>query len=284
MQKTHSEVVQQIIDQLEKGVIPWKKTWTAVGGALNMVSKKPYRGINVFLLACAPYGSPYWLSFKQAQQLGGNIKKGSKSTGVVFFKMIEGEDKNGNAKSIPLLRTYPIFNLEQTEGIEAPVEVKRDFSPIQEAEYIIENMPQRPPISYGGDRAFYSPQRDSVQMPHKESFHREDFYYSTLFHELVHSTGSKTRLDRAGVRGFDYFGSNQYSQEELIAELGATMLSNRAGIEQELIGNSAAYIQSWLTVLKADKKILFTSSSAAQKAVDFILDEKYVHEEKENAE
>lgn len=272
-------VTQQIMERLEKGEIPWKRPWSGSAGVpINLRSKKPYRGVNVWLLGCTGYSSPYWASFKQVSESGGSIKKGEKSSLVVFWKPMsktiieEGENGEDLAveKSSFMLRYYRVFNVEQTEGLEdkIPHVEKIEFNPIEKCEEIMEEMPQRPEIKYGGGRAFYRPDDDFVQLPLKEHFHSPEEFYSTAFHELVHSTGHSSRLSR-DMKNF--FGSHDYSKEELVAEMGASFLCGTAGIENTTIDNSAAYIQSWLKKLNDDKKMVVFAASAAQRAAEFIL-------------
>lgn len=274
-------VTNRIMELLEQGQIPWKKPWASTGGARNLVSKKPYRGINQFLLNCSPYGSPYWLTYRQATDKGGQIRKGEKSTLVVFWKWLEPKESERVVESdrgprngkIPLLRYYNVFNLCQVDDIDPPEEGQPTeiFTPIEQAEQIIENMPQKPSIRYGGDRAYYAPELDYVQMPDREKFVSPEEFYCCLYHEAVHATGNTSRLGRKGVAETSYFGSHNYSQEECVAEMGASMLCGVAGIEQSTIENSAAYIQGWLRVLKNDKKLLVHAAAQAQRAADFIL-------------
>lgn len=277
-------VTNRIIEILEqKGDIPWRKPWKSTGGARNLITKKPYRGINQILLNCSQYSSPYWLSYKQAADKGGHIRKGEKASLVVFWKWINtvktpiSDDTNPadnpTINKIPLLRYYNCFNLEQVDGIPHPPEeqITYEFSAIERAEQIIENMQNQPDIQYGGDRACYSPMLDYVKIPNRETFHSPEGLYSTIFHELVHSTGHQNRLGRKGILEPSYFGSHLYSAEECVAEFGASMLCGHAGIEQQTIENSAAYIQGWLSVLKNDKKLAIIAAGQAQKAADYIL-------------
>ncbi|TSK08817.1 MAG: DUF1738 domain-containing protein [Geobacter sp.] len=275
-------VNQRIMELLERGTIPWRKTWN--GGSsmpMNLISKKEYRGVNVFLLGCQEFGSQWWLTFKQVQDRGGYVKKGSKSTPVVFWKWIDrkdgdepvGEGEQGDGGKVPLLRFYNVFNLEQTEGIEAPKteEVSNTFTPIERAEQIVAGMPYRPEINHGGNVAAYSPVLDYVKMPTPEAFLSSEEYYSTLFHELTHSTGHASRVGRKGILEPSYFGSHEYSKEELVAEMGAAFLCGHAGIEQRVLDNSAAYIQGWLKSLRNDRTFLIHAAAQAQKASDYIL-------------
>jgi antirestriction protein ArdC len=281
-------VTNQIMELLEEGTIPWHKPWKASGGAKNLVSKKPYRGINQFLLNCSPHSSPYWLTFNQTRQKGGQVRKGEKSTLVVFWKWIDHKDNDdqeadANTSStgkIPLLRYYNVFNLDQTDGIDPPKEeqIVNPFAPIEQAELLMQGMLNKPIIQYGGDRACYRPMLDSIKLPDREVFKSPEEFYCTAFHELAHSTGHSSRLHRKGVTEPAHFGSHDYSQEELVAEFGASMLCATASIEHQTIENSAAYIQGWLKVLKNDKKLAVIAAGQAQKAADYILN---VQEEKE---
>lgn len=274
----YEQVTARIMEILETGTVPWKKPWRASEGARNLISKKHYRGINQFLLNCSPYSSPYWLTYRQAADKGGQVRKGEKSTAVVFWKWLDpkavpDEDDNSVTGKVPLLRYYNVFNLNQIDGIKAPVEEQPDntFTPIEQAEQVISNMPHMPRIQYGGDRACYSPTFDCIKLPNQEAFKSPEEFYSTAYHELAHSSGHSSRLSRKGILEPSYFGSHDYSQEELVAEFGASMLCGFAGIEQQTIENSAAYIQGWLKVLKGDKKLAIIAAGQAQRAADFIL-------------
>lgn len=268
MKKAYEVITDKIIEIIEtKGVIPWKKPWRGTG-ARNIISKKSYRGINSFMLNSQEYENPYWLTFLQAKQLGGNIKKGEKGTPIVFFKFIDVEDE---VRKIPFLKYSTVFNIEQCEGIEIPKEEKKlDFNPIERAEEILKK--RNPVIKFGGDRAFFRPSDDFIQLPQKNEFYSEAEYYSTAFHELTHWTGHETRLDREGMKNI-HFGSESYSKEELIAEMGASLFNDECGMFNEVKENSTAYIQSWLKVLKNDKKMIISAGAAAQKAFDYIIGE-----------
>jgi antirestriction protein ArdC len=256
-------VTDKIVSLLEQGTVPWRKTWSAGSGMpRNMVSKKEYRGINVFLLSAMPYGSPYWLTYKQATDLGGNVKRGEKSSLVVFWKMLDKRNDEETADvtgKIPMLRYYNLFSVEQCEGITVPVDPEvtvNPFTPIERAEQIISGYKDRPNIHYGGNRAFYRPSEDRVQMPHEYTFERSEDFYAVLMHELSHSSGAKHRLARKEVMERNEFGSEDYSAEEICAELSASMLCAVAGISNETIDMSASYIKGWLSVLKQDKKAI----------------------------
>lgn len=284
MCKVYDVINSRIMELLEQGTVPWRKPWNAESNMpKNLISRKDYRGVNVFLLSCMPYSSPYWLTFKQVQDRGGYVRKGEKSTPVVFWKWIDKEDADtqdneitGTKGKVPLLRYYSVFNLDQVEGIKTPEpqEVIKEFNPIQKADEIIADMPLRPDIRHGGNRAYYSPSNDYIQLPHQHTFQSPEEYYSTAFHELAHATGHTSRVGRKSILEPSYFGSHEYSKEELVAEMGAAFLCGHTGIENRTIENSAAYIQGWLRKLKDDRTLLIHAAAQAQKAADFILNRK----------
>ena len=273
-------VTEKIVNLLEQGTIPWRKPWaTSQGMPKNLISMKEYRGINLFLLGCQQYSSPYWLTYKQATEKQCHIRKGEKSSLVVFWKMMDRNnadvvlnDTISNCK-LPLLRYYNLFNLEQCEGIESPTQEVQtyQFTPIQKAEQIVSSMKDRPEISYGSNKASYTPISDKVRMPNETQFEKSAEFYSVLFHELGHSTGHKTRLARKEVMECNEFGSESYGSEELVAELTSSMLCGVAGISNQTIDLAASYIDGWLSVIKKDKRLIVMAAAQAQKAADFIL-------------
>jgi len=274
MSKTVYEMVaNRIIEEMEKGVIPWRKPWTGVrAGAYNRVSRKPYTLLNQMLLK---YEGEY-ATFKQWQELGGRIRKGEKAEFVVFWKVLpvieEKEDGTKEEKSIPLLRYINVFHISQIEGVEPLEKPFNDLVPIDEADKLINEYVQREKIKYmetTSNKAYYSPGSDSVVVPAREQFPKIEEFYSTAFHELVHSTGHKSRLDRLEKTAF--FGSDAYSKEELCAEIGSAAIMNQLGIETAgTFKNSSAYCQSWLKVLKGDPRFVVSAASRADKAVNFI--------------
>lgn len=276
----HEIITEKVIAALEAGNVPWQQPWNAgAGGApRNLVSDKPYSGINPFLLQMHAYDkgltSPYWLTFKQAKTLGGSVVKGAESALVVFFKMTEVADRvTGEVKSVPCLRFYRLFNLDQTDGVKVPkgrvteLPESAPVPPIDAAEAIVSGFVNPPRIAEGVPQAFYRASDDLLNMPKRDTFTGPEEWYSTLFHELGHSTAHKSRLDRDIANAF---GSHDYGREELIAEMTSALLCNEAGITRTF-DNSAAYLASWIKVIRSDAKALVTAGSKAQKAADLIL-------------
>jgi len=266
-------VTEQVIKQLESGVAPWRKPWRAEMPC-NLVSGKEYRGMNVFLLGSQGHASRYWLTLNQANKLGGQVKKGEHSSLVTFWHIGEETIKADGSKTRPfLLRYYRVFNVCQTEGIAEKLglgESARPIASIELCEAIVAGMPNRPKLEQS-DRAWYRPSSDSVGMPARGLFNSSEEYYSTLFHELTHSTGHSSRIGREGIETLNTFGSESYSREELIAEMGAAMLCGVTGIAPATLQNSAAYLKTWIERLKSDSRLLVSAASAAQKAADYIL-------------
>ncbi len=278
-------VTEQILEIMAQGVIPWKKPWNARGSHRNLVSGKQYRGVNVFLLSCSPFSSPWWITFKPATEKGGKIRKGQKGRKVVFWKPLLINEENPTTgktekKKIFMLRYYTIFNLEQVDGIEAPVEPESEkLEPIAEAEKIVSDMQNCPDIlEAAGNKACYYPSRDEVQMPFFQDFDEAEKYYSTLFHELAHSTGHESRVSRPDMQKGNRFGSEDYSKEELIAEMTAAFLCGEAGILPATVENSVAYLQSWTAKFKEDSKMVVCAAAAAQKAADYILNRTFTEQ------
>ena len=281
----YQEVTDRIVKLLEEGTVPWRnpiKRGSGDGWPKNLQSGKGYRGINVFLLAVraweSGFSSDFWLTFKQAKAKGGAIRKGEKSSLVIFWKQIEKEDKEtGEEIKLPVLRHYNVFNVEQCDNIDAPDAPVPDsetvpFEPLDAAETIVTDYDRGPPIEFGGNRACYRPKSDVVIMPQPDDFTDRESYYATLFHELSHSTGHSSRLDRGLDTNLTPFGSPDYSREELIAEMSAAFLSAAAGISPPTIEQSAAYLDNWCKALKGDKRLVVNAAGAAQKSTDWILD------------
>ncbi len=241
-----------------------------------------YRGINLFLLSMLPFESPFYLTYKQCKEKGGKVKKGKKGFPVVFYKWIEKNDVNTQTgeiaeKKTPYLRYYTVFNTEQCEGLEVELPEKpelKEHDKIQACEAVVHSYINHPEISeqYTTKAAYY-PGQDKIVIPEIGQYENREEYYSTLFHEMVHSTGHLSRLNREGVTGSNFFGDKTYSKEELIAEMGASYLCAHAGIENTTIENSTSYLSHWLDSLRNDKRVLIHAGQAAQKAVDWIFGE-----------
>lgn len=279
---TYEAVTAAIVAQLEAGTKPWKREWQAGGAAGAMPLRhngQPYRGINVLILwaaaAQAGHRSATWMTFKQAIELGGAVRKGEKGTHIVFFKPLTIQEKTATGdvqdKEIRMLRTYCVFNVDQIEGLPAhfqpaPVEIVGGIARDQAAEAALRSCGAE--IREGGDRAFYSPGRDVVVMPDLHRFTSAGGYLATLAHELCHWTGHKARLGRDLL---NQFGSKDYAFEELVAEIGAAFVGSRLGIVGDHLDNHAAYLASWLKALKNDKRMIFRAASLAQAAADLVL-------------
>lgn len=281
-------VTDLILEKLEKGIIPWKKPWGDLGLPCNYLTKKPYRGINLWILISQEHSMPYYLTFKQAQQLGGRVKKGSKAIPICYWNFVYRHKETGEripkellqyypkdlVSKISYLKEYKVFCISDIEGIEwKEINSKKEGIPaIEQCEAIFEEMLFPPKIRVQGNEAYYHVKEDCITIPEMGRFERAESYYSVLFHELVHSTGSESRLGRIGITEPTRFGTEAYSKEELIAEMGAGYLGGMTGIlDEKLVSNHAAYLQHWISILKKDKNLLIEAASKAQKAVDYIL-------------
>ena len=271
----YSVVTDRIIRQLESGIIPWQKPWTGIqGGAYSGTTGKPYSLLNQMILS----KPGAYFTFNEMAKRGGKIRKGEKASMIVFWKQIrvsETDPSTGELKEriVPMLKYYNVFHQDQIEGITINAPAPVEHEPIAEAEAVINHYTARESLTIQhqrGNEAFYSPLRDCIVLPLMEQFTDIEEYYSTAFHEMTHSTGHRSRLNRLKVTA--HFGNDEYSREELVAEIGAAALVSYTGIEtRKSLKNSAAYIQSWLRALKNDKRLIVGASAAAQKAVDFIL-------------
>lgn len=285
----YETVTNQIIEKLEQGVIPWQKPWNSkVGAPCNIVSGKAYNGINILLLGNQSYDSKYWLTYKQCQDKGGNVKKGEKGSMVVFWQFLDKSTgktvdtdsettSKGKDGAVPMLRYYTVFNSNQCDGLDLKklqeeLEQQKTENVSEEivpAAMIAEYYKDGPTVKYGFTRACYKPDKDEINMPNRERFQSPEMFFGVLYHEMVHSTGLESRLNRRNSGETRTFGDEAYSREELVAEMGASFLCARAGIENT-IDNSAAYIQSWMKALQNDKKLLVIAAGQAQKAAKFI--------------
>lgn len=284
----YAMVTEKILTMLENGVVPWHKPWKGFAGGApsNIFSKTEYRGINTFLLAMEAmvkgFNSPYWLTFKQLTKWGGRVQKGEKASQVVFWKEIKVTEtvemenlETGEMEMVDqessrwIIRYYSVFNTEQVDGLEdrvPTVEIDGNGNGIiPRCEAIVEGFKDAPPVTFGGARAFYRPSADTIKVPPIEAFENSEEFYSTLFHEFIHSTGHKSRCNR-DMKGF--FGDEKYSKEELVAEMGACFLASLTGIEGATHENSAGYIDHWMKEIRDDKKLVVSAAGLAQKAVD----------------
>ncbi len=267
-----AEVTDRIIEQLNQGIIPWQKPWIARGAAISHVTGKPYSILNQLMLR----KPGEYLTYNQCKAEGGCVRKGEKAQMVVFWKFIDREDADTHETvKVPLLRYYSVFHVSQCEGIK-----EKHLSPLpgtaesdDAADAIITDYISREGVTLQeveGNSAFYQPFTDSVTVPTKAQFTETAEFYSTVFHELTHSTGHEKRLNR--LDKVACFGSDDYSKEELVAEIGAAALVNHVGLETaKSFRNSAAYLQNWLTVLKSDKRFIVSAAGKAEKAVNLIL-------------
>ena len=280
MKNVYQIITDKILEELGKGNIPWRKPWICVGGAscISYVTRKPYSILNQILL-----GEPgEYLTFNQVKSLGGSVKKGAKSKMVCFYKvvdkLVEKDDGTTELKYIPYLRYYNVFHIDDTEGIKSKIKAPelKDTNPIEDAEKIISDYIERdgkltftPTL---GDRAFYSPATDSVVVPLISQYENAEEYYSTAFHELTHSTLKPYRCNRESDGKAAAFGDKVYSREELVAEIGSSILCYEANLDDaKTFKNSVAYIQSWMKKLKDDPKMIVWAASRAEKAAKYIL-------------
>ena len=287
MNNLYEEITNAIIDQLEKGHIPWRKPWIGTGSAISHETGKPYSMLNQLLKRPGEY-----ITFLQVQKEGGRVKKGEKASHVYFWKMLRKPelDDDGNPildaegkqrmKTIPILKCYSVFHIDQCEGIKPKFDIRPAVpaDPDAAAEKVLTDYVQRERIrldTTGSGQAYYAPLFDMIVLPNISQYSSAAEYYSTAFHEAVHSTGHKRRLNRFPDDGkCAAFGSEDYSKEELVAEIGAACLVHKQGLETpESFKNSAAYIQSWLKKLRDDKNMIIGAASKAEKAVKFILNE-----------
>lgn len=283
----YEEVTNQIIEALEQGVKPWECPWQTNAAALPLrVTGDSYRGINHVLLSLKAwsqgYRNPVWMTFKQAKELGGMVRKGEKSSLVVKYGTFETKEDapegETEAKTRGYLKAYRVFNVQQIDGLEdqfptpdeaAPLETR----PIEQLSHIAANMIENMGVGYeeGGDRACYIPSKDRVHMPEVSKFKAAELFYSTLFHELSHATGHKRRCDRTKEKAGSKFGNAVYAMEELVAEISSAMMGAQLGFQPGHIEDSAAYVQSWLKVLRDDKRAIVKAAAAAQRSADYLM-------------
>ena len=272
----HQTITDQILAAMEQAKSTGRRLWDSQPSLpMNLSTGKPYQGINILILWATGlsrgYASPYWLTYKQAADMGGQVKKGEHGTHCVFYKPWESTDTNsdtGETETVKgaVIKSFVAFNLDQIDGIESPApEPRAPFQSIEDAERIMAASPAR--IQIGGTQAFYRPSDDTIHLPNREAFINPEAFYSTAMHEMTHSTGAKSRLDR------DFsgrFGTEAYAFEELIAELGSAFLNADLGILGATLPDHADYLTNWIAILKGDKKAITTAAAAASKAHGFI--------------
>ena len=292
----YEEITDRIITELENGVIPWRKPWCGVrSGAISYATGKPYSLLNQLMLKPGEY-----ITFNQCKAKGGKVKKGAKAHWVVFWKVIVKDKTDDNGKVVtdaegkpckdflPFLKYFNVFHIDDCEGIEPrwkdhlPTDPAQ---PIEAAENALQGYVAREHVTLRNekqDRAFYRPATDEIVLPLMEQFPDAAEYYSTAFHEATHSTGHPSRLNRLNLGSAAAFGGEDYSKEELVAEIGSACIMNDLGIETPAsFRNSAAYIQGWLKALRNDKRMIVSAASRAEKAVKMILDIKETIQETE---
>ncbi|MFN8288958.1 MAG: zincin-like metallopeptidase domain-containing protein [Chitinophagaceae bacterium] len=273
-------VTDSIVSLLEQGTVPWQKPWTDAGIPSNLISKRPYRGINLWLLLSLNYERNLFLTWDQLKKVGGSVKKGEHGHVVIYWKTPPKKDdtlEGENEKKVPILRYYKVYNIAQCRELPAdlvePLQLplSTEYLPVPECEAVISKMPSPPEIQHKEPSAYYQIDGDFINMPKRKTFKTVEGYYATLFHELVHSTGAEKRLNRKTITQMAEFGSEMYSLEELVAELGSAYLSSFAGILEKQVKHSVAYIDGWLGKLKGDKRFMVQAAGMAQKAVDYIM-------------
>jgi antirestriction protein ArdC len=293
----YQEVTNRIIALIEQGVAPWRQTWNSYGLARNYATGHIYTGINYLLMNNTGYSIPYFMTFNQVQEQGGQVRKGAKAEMVIYFKVFykdvndqtltkdESIMRTRNGEEIRMLkfiRYYNVFNIGDIEGIEFNIQEisLKPKEKIERCEHLVENMPNKPgTITVPGDSACYYPANDFINIPAMKQFDSTEHYYATLFHELVHATGHTSRLARLEVMHPELYRDKQYAREELIAEMGASFLCSTVHIDyDDIVESSAAYLDGWLKVLKEDSKFIFKVASEAQRAADYILNKGKLNE------
>ena len=279
MTNIREQIVERIIAELEKGTLPWRKGWTCGGLCLNAESGRPYRGINQIVCGMSGYGDPRWLTFRQAAAKGWHVRKGEKSTKIVrMVEVARGTDRRDDEDVVAegdgrrlVMRAYDVFNAAQIEGIEPLPPQGTPVEPVAAADAVMAGMQATGLVLlHGSSGACYVPRLDTIRMPDRSAFHSTEDYYATLLHEAAHATGSEKRLNR--LNPSTRRGSVEYAKEELLAELSAAMLCGQIGLaaQDAHIESHAAYVASWLEVLRKDKNELFKAANAAQQICDYL--------------
>jgi len=258
----------KIVEQLENGIIPWKKSWINARWPQNLVSGSPYRGVNVLLLTSPCFSQNYFLSFQQLKELGGKVKKGAIPCPVLYWK-----DAENGGKAIPRYRS--VYNVEQCEGIpkEKIKSVQKIIFSEKHCEEIIRNMPERPQFK-DNDKASYSVVNDFVMMPQRAMYKRAESYFGLFFYQLVHSTGHPKRLNRKGFAENKDWNEKPDVTEKLIAEIGTGFIKTLVGMEEIKVKQNPITIERWLKALKKNNSLVIYAATQAQKAVDYILNSK----------
>lgn len=274
----YAHVTDTIIAEIESGTPPWRKPWTGSASGIALPTRhngEEYRGINILMLwvmaAKHGYVSSRWMTYKQAQELGGQVRKGETSSTVVKYGTFTRENELGIEEELPYARAYRVFNSDQIEGLPEDYyirpEAPRDLGTAEDPELdAFFNRTGAEILTSDDPRAYYSPAKDQIHMPPIATFHDAAGYYGTMAHEVIHWTGNEKRLER--IKKFA--NREAYAFEELVAEIGACFLGAQIGVAPEF-GQSAAYVEGWLTALKEDKRAIFRAASEAQKAADFVL-------------
>lgn len=287
----YTQATNRVIELMKQGHVAWRRTWGTYGCAKNFATGRHYSGVNfLFMNYISPHPIPYYLTFRQVKHFGGKVKKGAKSEKVFFYKSYYKDEngkplskadlglpkyKNQKIESIRFLRSYSVFNIEDTEGIEweKPPEVSRNNNPIAECEMLIKSMSDKPTFELTDTRqAFYVPDLDVINVPPITQFENSEFYYRTTFHEIAHWTGAASRLSRPGITEKIERGSEKYAEEELVAELASNYILNIVGVDTtEVMEVSAGYLKTWVQRLKENPRMLFRVAPKAQAAVEYIL-------------
>jgi antirestriction protein ArdC len=280
----HEVITERFIQALEQGTVPWRKPWKQGGNPRNLVSNHNYQGINFFMLYLSNHASPYWLTFRQAHELGGSVRAGAESTPIIYYKLHAKTEANGQPvftasgkpEMRPFLRYSNVFNLDQTQNVKLPrhaqEQLQEKAKPIAiptAEEMLSEIKPRICPIRHEGYQPYYNRNEDFIAVPTMEKFHTSEAYYQALFHEAAHATGHHSRLNRTFG---EKFGDPQYAKEELVAEMTASFLAHRCDILNERqFENSAGYVGGWIKKLREDKTLVITASSQAHRAFNYTL-------------
>lgn len=264
-------ITSRIVTHLEMGVVPWVRQWGKLAVPKNFVTNRPYRGVNFFMLSMA--GDEYFLTLEQAKDLGGRIKKCASGIPVVSRSFVETENQEtGKTEGVPVLSYSTVYAASDTEGITVPEKnVQRDFVPVEKAERIVSMMPKVPVIEHAGYSIYYDVGKDVIWMPQPECYEWDDDFYCDLFMEVTHSTGAAHRLERTGFAEYFCSRTRQFSNEELISEMGSAFLCAITGVVPDMTERSAMYFEGWLKKLQSEPAMVIETAYQAQEAVDYIL-------------